>query len=37
MATQVGKDGSWVTGPEALSKTPAKGAQSYSKRSFLEA
>ena len=36
MVMQVGKDGSWVTGPETLSKKPAKGTQSYSKRSFLE-
>ena len=31
MAMQVGKDGRWVTGPEALAKKPIKGIQSFSK------
>ncbi len=31
VAMQVGKDGRWVTGPEALAKKPIKGIQSFSK------
>ncbi len=29
---QVGKDGRWMTGPEALAKKPITGIQSFSKR-----